>query len=53
MLDAVYCLARSYAVCIIGIGVTIKGFELSALFPSQSVTEVGELSSYFYYIIFK
>ena len=34
-------LAGSDAVCIVGVGIVIKGLELSAFFPSQSVTEVG------------
>ena len=41
MLNAVYRLARSDAVGIIGIYVVVKGLELSALLPRQRMTEVG------------
>ena len=37
---SVYCLARSYSVCIVSIRVGIKGFKLSAFLPSKSMTEI-------------
>ena len=40
VLHAVYGFTRPDSVCIIGIGITVKGFELPSLFPSQGVTEV-------------
>ena len=41
MLNAVYSLARSDAVGVVGIYVVVKGLELSALLPRQRMTEVG------------
>ena len=41
MLNAVYSLARSDAVSVIGIYVVVKGLELSALLPRQRMTQVG------------
>ena len=41
MLYAVYSLARSDAVSVVGIYVVVKGLELSALLPRQRMTEVG------------
>ena len=40
VLNAVYSLACSYAVGILGICITVKLLELASLFPSQSMTEV-------------
>ena len=40
MENAVNRLARSDAVCIVGIGVAVKGLELSSLFPCQRVSEI-------------
>ena len=33
-------LARSDAVCIVGVDIVVKGLKLTSLFPSQSMTEV-------------
>ena len=41
MLDTVYSLTCTNAVCIVGVSVSIKRLQLSSLFPSQCVTEVG------------
>ena len=41
MLNAAYRLARAYAVCIVGVGVGVVALELSALFPSERVTEIA------------
>ena len=40
VLYTVYSLARSDTVCIVGVSVVVKRLKLSALFPSQSVTEI-------------
>ena len=37
---AVYSLACSYTVCIVGISVTVKGLKLTSLFPDESMTEI-------------
>ena len=41
MKNTIYFFARSDAVCIVGILNVIKLLELTSLFPSQSVTEIG------------
>ena len=41
MLYAVYCPARPDAVGVVGICVVVKGLELSALLPRQSMAQVG------------
>ena len=41
MLDSIYSLTRSDAVGIVGVLGIIKGLELSALFPSQRMTEIA------------
>ena len=40
MLNAVYSLARSDTVCIVGLGVVVKGLKLTSLLPSQSMAEI-------------
>ena len=40
MLNAIHRLARSDAIRIVGVGIAIKTLKLSALFPSQRVSEV-------------
>ena len=51
MLDTAHRLARADAVCVIGVGVAIKGCKLSALFPSQGMTEIARRVAlrYLYY----
>ena len=50
MLDSIDRLTCSDTVCIVGIGVAIKGLELTALFPGQRVTEIrGRISLYILY----
>ena len=38
--NAVHRLTRSDAVCVVGVGVSVKRLKLSSLFPGQRVTEV-------------
>ena len=40
VLHAVYGFTRPDSVCIIGVGITVKGFKLSSFFPCQGVAEV-------------
>ena len=40
VLYAPYCLARSDTIGIVGIGITVKRLQLSALFPCQRMTEI-------------
>ena len=37
----VYCLTGTNATCVVGICVVVKGLELSALLPRQSMPQVG------------
>ena len=41
MLDSTNCLTGTDAVGVVGIGVAVEGLQLSTLFPSQSMTEIG------------
>ena len=41
MLDTIYGLRGTNAVCIVGVGIAVKTLELSALLPSQCMTEVA------------
>lgn len=41
MENTVYFLARSDAVCIVGVFDVIELFKLASFLPSQSVTEIG------------
>jgi hypothetical protein len=42
MLDPTNCLAGTDTVGVVGVGVTVKGLQLSTLFPSQSVTQASK-----------
>ena len=48
---SIYCLARTNAVCVVGVFDVVKLLELSTLFPSQRMTEIGGrvALSYFHY----
>ena len=35
-------LARSDAVCIVGVDIVVKGLKLTSLFPSQRMTEIRD-----------
>ena len=50
VLDSIDRLTCSDTVCIVGIGVAIKGLELTALFPGQRVTEIKGRVALTYYI---
>ena len=41
MSNSIDCLAYADTVGVIGVGIAVKGFELSAFFPSQGMAEVG------------
>ena len=41
MFDSANCLAGSDAICVVGIGIIVKGLKLSAFFPRQRVSKVA------------
>ena len=48
---SIYCLARTNAVCVVGVFDVVKLLELSTLFPSQRMTEIGGRVALSYFII--